>query len=1709
MPAQTKIINSVNKLLSQKDSSLKLNEGGVCGGLASVYIRYCLEGRKSDFFMLSRLLVNPPKDYHYGSGHELDYFIRDIEIEFNRRKYSRGMSYQGDLEDSVLIKGKPIKKEFTLGLVTTKNSWAKILEGIRHNGRACYFRSHNHAIAVEFNNNQFEIFDPNYNEDDPESESPKQANTKSFATAKEVIDELNRQFHYPQDELTGLGIHVYADPEDKQVVTYPNKKQLLANELDTPKKLENKLGVVSKDWTYNSLFFATCINDVDTIEHLFKKEVISTKDMAHLMLMPSNDPFAKSYFKDCKAQNDKLSMMAWALWAGNAALFASFLLDYEKTYLQNSPNEKETFKKYIGNNAYFLSLAAGSGSSDCLQQVINLYKKYGVDSSQFKTTQVGKILGKLTKHGDSKCMEVFATYIKLPKEQLRQAILSAATIDKRSALQFWLGQWKMLGQTTPELLSKQLVEVVTPMNFELLLQAGFTIHSSVTADLLNRRNIQLFRTWAKSTPWKEIIEQIDSNTYVPENIDLFHNEQGISLLHVLSRFKLNKLIKDNFPENAEIDQIELGLKIACETGNRDLVISLSKKGFRLEMSYQINLLKQALDSKNTEVVRAVLASNIDFTEFFNNKDLIKQLIASGEYEFVKKAWGSLSWEQKSSAMTDALSEKNNDLLQFISREKVSGEALVYQYLMTLIKADKESYYPYCVRLAEALSPPTLSRLLVELTQEYEQKLLFRTTRDNPREDRAYKEEIRTEIGHLIHFLQYTIRNHNLHDFAAKLASQVTLTADEQFELFVEANQKGDMKVVEFLISIYPYILQNKDILFRLEEAGHYKVLNKILMTGRSLSPDVYIQLLKRAVAKRNEDLISTLSEYANSAYKIQGSALYQALEEGNVEGILLLIKHGARLNSYPLPNLLFRLAIKQGNTQLLEVIMVHPDFIPYFNEHIVDNIHEAFIDGSSASVTYLFKTVTHELYFEEFMKYAFEHDDLNLFRELQSEPSYKSLSAMQLFKTACQHQSQRIANEILKTPIRFDDRRDMDKMLDSLFGISNESSVGANDIYDIVYKKTLHRLYEFMRDQRYRPFASLHQSIKEVLDDENLKRKGLLRNNLLRRALDDKDPEKVNQFMLQLVEKPKLDKSSLKVFSDNLDNALMINVLFEHYSISDVLEEALIDKNWKLIIGLLKERRGTEIREETLEHLKSAQTSLLQALIVDAQQRFREDPRHYLNQLVSENCPLALAQILKEKKKDIEDAIMDLQDKMERAKIDLKQHFYRFDLRDQLIREHKAFEEIEPKVEGFLSKIAHLQPAEVIQNEIFRNELGEIHGFLSKRQLPVSYFDERWKLTALFDEFQKYQMDHQKLEQERQRKETEERQRKEHEERQRKEHEERQRKEHEERQRKEHEERQRKEHEERQRKENEEHQRKEHEERQRKEHEERLRKESEARERELNVKQELASKTTSTLEENTDEIQAQRPKVPKSEVEMQPLQQSLSSSEEQGQLTKVVELKPNGFERLLKDYIVERNTKDWTYHMLSLFQYTKKDKIDAATLFIDALKSSNVMISTEVRKTLKNGSLGSRIETYIKDHGQDLKQELNSSEDFESIDQVIDFLNQRDPIKALITALNKYKEQRSNDARNMYHFALFPQFTKQEKLTAVNNLIRTLETQSDLLTEYDMSALAQGRLGEAIEGFIKQYNQELADKLGVDEINDLVQLVLARVKPAQFLGELY
>lgn len=215
----------------------------------------------------------------------------------------------------------------------------------------------------------------------------------------------------------------------------------------------------------------------------------------------------------------------------------------------------------------------------------------------------------------------------------------------------------------------------------------------------------------------------------------------------------------------------------------------------------------------------------------------------------------------------------------------------------------------------------------------------------------------------------------------------------------------------------------------------------------------------------------------------------------------------------------------------------------------------------------------------------------------------------------------------------------------------------------------------------------------------------------------------------------------------------------------------------------------------------------------------------------------------------------------------------------------------------------------------------------------------------------------------------------------------------------------------------------------------------------------------------------------------------------------------NDLEAIMRVYIRIRLEMAWTYHSFPLFQYSKKDKVDVANSFIDALKSPKIMIDKRARAILKNGSLGIRLEEYIKANGLSLKQELNSPMELKSIDQVIDYLNSRAPVLALIEILKQYSEQRAKDTRRMHHYPMFPQFTRQDKIKAVDNFINQLETGSDKLSNYDIAALSQGSLGVAIENFIEEYGAELGYYFDVDRISNLGDLLNAsKIQVIPMLG---
>jgi hypothetical protein len=1724
MPLQTQIIDTVNKVLSRNDTSFKLNEGGICGGIASLYVKYTLGGKKKEFFQLSKKLALLPENYQFGQDVILDKFITEIEMEFNRFNYTKGQSYQGDM-GAVFIDGKPIKKEFSLGLVDSKANWATILEQIKNEGRACYVRSHNHAIAISFVNNQYEIYDPNYDEDNDDTPNAVATNTRHFETAAEAVEELSQQFGYPLDSDLGLGIIVYANPNETKLATYPDKSTLLENSLKIKTDYHREIGIKDPNWKYNSLFFATNINDRDTIQYHLQQNEISLLDCAYLMLMDSNNDIVYSIYINEPALSRKKTLIEYAIWSGNTELFSQMTSDYQKSYVSNDL-QREEFKSLIQNNFSLLS-AAQSRSPVCILQVLELYKNYGIPLSSISEATRIKIVIKLTKYGDGELLNTFIKEIPLVSDAVVLAgISSAIKHDKRGALSFWLEvrehQTKTVNST---LITNKVINKVSLLNFQQLIQSGFAVDLSLFPEALKRNRTEFFELSVTSNPasvWSEFIQKLKSHS-LQEPIDLFTPQQGITALQVLISYKENELIKKNWPASAPENTGTEALKFACECGNKVMVEFLSRKGFKVPADFQINQLEQALEANDHPRLDAVLASSIDYVQFFTlaNEKLIKNLTRIGKYEFIIKSWNTYKTQHQS---TEPLSQNNLDLGKLLLIGITSNNKGLYEYISkeapeltlkaikVIIDSNNADFYPYAIKMAMALpgSTQTLaSSPLYEFIQqemsEYDQLLFERQTKDDLIADKKFRMEARKLIQPLCDILIYAIENHYF-SFAKELGFQVSLSLNELYDLFIRANQTGNQKAIEFLLENSPGLTTNKEVYLRLAESKEFDLL-ALLLRQRKPVDHVYLTLLKAAVRAHHEPVIQLLSAYINSAYKIEGSPMYEAIEEGNKEGCILLLKYDADIP----PSDLFSLAIKQNDDRLLHAAFQRPRFAEYFKKNEAILLDLLFSSGSPETIMYFYKykmvyQENQQDYFDGFLNYAISSDDLPLFKQLQKETPFDALDKMELFKRACNSRAPTIVNELLQFPLTFPEKSELHPLLDILFDVdAQETQKDAHSIYDLIYKKALNRLYEFVIESKYRPFASLFRSIDELVDDPGLS--GPQKNYLISRALMEGEQDILDALLLQAEKLPEVDQNSISLFEENLNKPMIIRVLLNHYKLEEVLTKALELEQWPTIATLLKGRSIDELDPSLIAELKRHDAALFKEIYTEAQKNLAVDPRHDLNQLLTIGNNLALSTILENQKTVIQDSIMSIQKLMEENKIDLKNTIYRFDLFNDLASAYNAMNELTPKMEQFYERNKESSLQIIIANESNRNELREFKKVMDAYNLVPAYFDSGDDLENAFQALKNFDKEDALLQQQKEQDALLQQQ-------------------------KEQDAllqqqkvqdallQQQKEQDAllqlqkeqdallQQQKEQDAllQQQKEQDALLKQQEEQKVLLQQQKEQKVLLHKQKEQDARLHTQKEQKAQLHQHKQKEQKvlhtkSDRETQKLDPKAHKPQAADKIKiapkDTAKLNPlSGLINVIQDYVGQRKEENFTHFWIPLFQYTKTDKINAASHFISAINNPALMINDRDKAILNDGRLHKRIKQYLEENELAIQSHFNLSKPVTTVNQLINIINKQDPITKLIHQLEQYHQHRSKQPET-YHLPIFTQYTGTEKRRAVSHLIAKLKGEDSDVSTKDLGALNQGSLGTLLSDFIKNNKTSLTQALNVNKIKNLDDLIAA------------
>ena len=362
--SQNRLIDRLTAYLNHCNLPIQLNNGGICNGLATLYAKYVLEGRRAEFMSML--------DYISGKksgGHEVDAsineFVAQIILSFDPAKYYHTLNQIRSYEIQ-RIDGEPLKSDFHLPLVTTQDNWAEIFELIDlQENEVLIVQSLNHAISITKKDNRYVVYDPNY-----------ERGEKSFSTSREMVRELHKNcFEYKSNEL-GLTINLITHPQHAPRATLPPAKGIYKQYL----KPDNVgIKVKTEDKEASTLELAACFNDTGLIEHLLQLDKNETNiyNAAVLAASDNNPDVLKQLLPRLSEEKiaDSLVTILFTIFKhGRQEAFNAFL---------QVPEAKLSYDLLKNNNNIphvLIRSAARGGNAALLQQVIGDYKDQNLDN---------------------------------------------------------------------------------------------------------------------------------------------------------------------------------------------------------------------------------------------------------------------------------------------------------------------------------------------------------------------------------------------------------------------------------------------------------------------------------------------------------------------------------------------------------------------------------------------------------------------------------------------------------------------------------------------------------------------------------------------------------------------------------------------------------------------------------------------------------------------------------------------------------------------------------------------------------------------------------------------------------------------------------------------------------------------------------------------------------------------------------------------------------------------------------------------------------------------------------------------------------------------------------------------------------------------------------------------------------------------------------
>lgn len=365
--SQGRFIPALNKYLENNKISIKLDEGGICNGLSSVYCKYALQGKSSEFFVMLKRIIDKDLNTDYSLDTKLAEFLQEVILTQTPAEYDEKMNQSKGI-GKLKIDDQPIDSLLNLSATATVVQWTAVFNQIKRNGLAYTVSTPYHTIAISVENDTFRVYNPNFKEGFREFKDTKQL-VEQFGSNFAITDKSSKSSP-PGELLFPLVVNVVSKQTQQLDHPLPKKADLIQTLIPTNADATRQVEITQSSGpkTYDSLSLACMEDDVELYNILIAKNAIP--NINHLDRAAENNSLKilKQFMegKNNFTTRDFSNAAGRAIKGGRSESFDQLMSD---------PNTAAYFKQELtkeSNSKEVLKAAIESGNPKCVERVLGL-----------------------------------------------------------------------------------------------------------------------------------------------------------------------------------------------------------------------------------------------------------------------------------------------------------------------------------------------------------------------------------------------------------------------------------------------------------------------------------------------------------------------------------------------------------------------------------------------------------------------------------------------------------------------------------------------------------------------------------------------------------------------------------------------------------------------------------------------------------------------------------------------------------------------------------------------------------------------------------------------------------------------------------------------------------------------------------------------------------------------------------------------------------------------------------------------------------------------------------------------------------------------------------------------------------------------------------------------------------------------------------------